>query len=116
MIIGKRYYFDAAHFLPGHPKCGKMHGHTWTVDVEVEGEMDPEMMVLDFNILNEKVKSVLDKLDHRALNDIVPIPTCESIAYSIFHNLQFELRPSIKVHSVQVQEGMGGWARKESFE
>jgi 6-pyruvoyl-tetrahydropterin synthase len=32
MRPGITEYIDCAHFLPGHPKCGQIHGHTygWT--------------------------------------------------------------------------------------
>ena len=37
MIIGKTFTFEAAHWLPHHPgKCWKLHGHTWTVEVELK--------------------------------------------------------------------------------
>jgi len=28
MRLGITEYIDCAHFLPGHPKCGQIHGHT----------------------------------------------------------------------------------------
>ena len=37
MIIGKTFTFEAAHWLPGHTgKCNALHGHTWTVEVELK--------------------------------------------------------------------------------
>ena len=39
MILGVSETFDSAHFLPNHPKCGRIHGHTYKVEIEVEGEL-----------------------------------------------------------------------------
>jgi len=37
MKVGCIGYFDSMHLLPGHPKCGVPHGHTWKVEVIAEG-------------------------------------------------------------------------------
>lgn len=72
--------FDAAHFLPGHPKCGGMHGHSWLAEVWLEGDVNPETgMVVDFG----EVKYWIDGLDHATLNEVLPPrylpPTAENI-------------------------------------
>ncbi len=36
MRLGISEYIDCAHFLPGHPKCGQLHGHTYRVDVTID--------------------------------------------------------------------------------
>lgn len=58
--------FDAATFTLGvDSKCSNLHGHTYTVDVEVEGEIDKENgMVIDFTLLKKVVKKVLEEYDH----------------------------------------------------
>ena len=38
MRLGITEFIDCAHFLPGHPKCGQVHGHTYKVEVVIEGE------------------------------------------------------------------------------
>ena len=30
-IDAKELYFSAAHYIPNHPQCGKLHGHTYFV-------------------------------------------------------------------------------------
>lgn len=58
--------FDAAHFIPGHPKCGRLHGHTYQVEVELEGHLpvtEHPIYLVDF----AEVKRVVDELDHRLL-------------------------------------------------
>jgi len=39
MRLGIIDYVDSAHYLPGHGKCGKMHGHTYKIEVLIEGEV-----------------------------------------------------------------------------
>lgn len=57
--------FSAAHFIPGHAKCGKMHGHNYKVRAEIEGKVNKDGgMVVDFG----KVKEVLRRFDHQTLN------------------------------------------------
>jgi 6-pyruvoyltetrahydropterin/6-carboxytetrahydropterin synthase len=120
MIIGKTFKFEAAHCLPGHEKCGKVHGHTYKLTVEVEGVIGPVTgMVIDYHELASVVKSeVLDIFDHRYLNDlIVSTPTCERLAAMIFETLDAPLRQlwgsARALKSVTLQEGEGGYARKE---
>jgi len=57
--------FSAAHFIPGHFKCGHMHGHDYKVKTTIEGKVDEKTgMVVDFG----KVKEVLRRFDHQTLN------------------------------------------------
>lgn len=61
--------FDSAHYTKGvTKKCLNLHGHTYTVDVEVEGEVSEEMdMVMDFGEIKELAEKVLEKWDHKFL-------------------------------------------------
>ena len=94
MTIIKRFKFDSAHFLPGHPKCGNIHGHTWVLKVSLEGE--PRMdngMVIDFHLVKDVVnEKIINRLDHRFLNELgLPFseyPSCENIVKWIFEELQ----------------------------
>jgi 6-pyruvoyltetrahydropterin/6-carboxytetrahydropterin synthase len=78
MIIFKQFSFDSAHFLPHvseNHKCGRMHGHTYTLTVFLEGEVDPYTgWLVDFTDLKG--------LDHRLLNEIPGLenPTSERLA------------------------------------
>jgi 6-pyruvoyltetrahydropterin/6-carboxytetrahydropterin synthase len=77
MRIGCEFVFDAGHFIPGHPgPCQATHGHTYRLEVVVEGPVGESGMVMDFAKVKEIVRSeVLSVLDHRLLNDIVEDPT-----------------------------------------
>jgi len=56
--------FDSAHFVQTtHSKCRRLHGHTWKVEVMIQGPVDKDGMVVDFL----KIKSVIDELDHKIL-------------------------------------------------
>jgi 6-pyruvoyltetrahydropterin/6-carboxytetrahydropterin synthase len=107
MTTGIRMSFDAAHYLPNHPKCGKVHGHTWTVEVKVLGPVNPSTgMVVDFSTLKEQLKAILSEFDHRLINDTLQIPTCENICTYIYNKLRGFGQD---VCHVKVQEGEGGW-------
>jgi len=57
--------FAASHVVPNHPKCGHLHGHTYAVDVELDGEVPPGGMIMDFGDVKEALRVVVDELDHR---------------------------------------------------
>lgn len=59
--------FSACHLLPGHPKCGRLHGHTYTVNLKIDGEPDESGMVLDFGNVKKALKQILSQLDHKVL-------------------------------------------------
>ncbi len=59
--------FSACHILPGHRRCGRLHGHTYAVNVVIEGEMGGEGYVADFFDVKGVLKKIIDKLDHRVL-------------------------------------------------
>jgi len=86
--ISRAYTFEAAHRLPfvpeGH-KCGRMHGHSYTVTVAVTGIVHHRSgMVMDFADIDTIVKPLIDTLDHRTLNDVIPNPTSELLAIHLW--------------------------------
>ncbi len=62
--------FDSAHFLKGYEgKCSNIHGHRWTLTVQVQskalhegGQLDG--MVIDFGDLKKAVRALADAWDH----------------------------------------------------
>lgn len=70
----KTFRFEAAHSLTGVPeghKCRRVHGHSYRLDVHVEGPVDEASgMVIDFHEIQKVVKPIIEQLDHRLLNDI----------------------------------------------
>ena len=72
VTISKTYTFEAAHILPRHRgKCARLHGHSYRVEVSLTGpvhyeaNVPDEGMVVDFAVLDEAVKPLIDMLDHR---------------------------------------------------
>jgi 6-pyruvoyltetrahydropterin/6-carboxytetrahydropterin synthase len=106
MRVGRQFHFDSSHVLPGHPKCGVLHGHTYRVEVVVEGDEAADMVV-DFDALRACVDSVLAELDHAHLNEIVAMPTVENLV----RWLRDRLQPSLpQLALLRVWEGEGKWA------
>jgi len=77
------YTFEAAHRLTWHPgKCRNLHGHSYRLDVTVQGPLDVNGVVIDFDVLTEVVeREVIDRWDHRDLNEILDNPTAELLAH-----------------------------------
>ena len=93
-------------------KCNNLngHGHNYTLEVTVEGEVNATTgFVLDLKQLKEVLnREVLDAFDHRHLNKEVPefatqIPTTENIAIAIWRRLEPRLTGA-KMHRVRVYE------------
>lgn len=110
MKVGVVDHFDSMHLLPGHPKCGVPHGHTYRVEVEVTGEA-VDGMVIDFALLKQALNEILDGLDHTNLNTKIPFPSCENIAVEIHRRLKPRLNH--KPTRVRIWEGDGKWAEYE---
>lgn len=83
ITITRIYRFESAHYLPRVPeghKCGRMHGHSYELTVEVAGDVGADGWVMDFAELDAVVDPLVKSLDHRCLNDIVENPTSENLA------------------------------------
>jgi 6-pyruvoyltetrahydropterin/6-carboxytetrahydropterin synthase len=86
------------------------HGHTYGLEVTVEGEIDPETgYVMDFALLKRAVdETVIHRLDRRHLNFDVDFlkgvnPTAENIAIGIWKQLAPRVAPARLVR-VALQE------------
>ena len=101
--LHKEFFFEAAHLLPmvpeGH-KCKRLHGHSFQVDIEVTGEIDPKLgWLIDYAEIHEAFKPLLDLLDHFYLNDVDGLenPTSENLAVWIWERLKPELNSLSRV-------------------
>lgn len=88
--ITRSFSFAAAHQLPWHPgKCQRPHGHNYRLEVTVEGPVGEHGVVMDFDDLKAVVQDqILDRFDHRDLNDLFPNPTAEVVAADIWKSLE----------------------------
>jgi 6-pyruvoyltetrahydropterin/6-carboxytetrahydropterin synthase len=106
MRLGITDYVDCAHLLPGHPKCGQIHGHTYKVEVVIEGDAR-DGMVVDFADLKARLREVLQPYDHRNWNDVLEFPSVENICELLARKLRERLPfPFV----IRVYEGHGKWA------
>ena len=58
--------FSAAHFIPSHDKCSRLHGHDYCIDLTVEGS-DNGGFIIDFDLLKQHAREVIYKMDHHVL-------------------------------------------------
>ena len=91
--ISKEFSFCASHKLenlPADHPCSKLHGHNYTVIVELESTvLDKKGFVVDYRQLN-LIKNFIDSnLDHKHLNDCLDFnPTAGNIAKYIFRTFE----------------------------
>ncbi|MGH3711320.1 MAG: 6-carboxytetrahydropterin synthase QueD [Pseudonocardiaceae bacterium] len=115
--IGKRFSFDAAHVLHGLPvghKCARLHGHTYTVEIELSGrELTAPGFVTDFDDLAVFQSYLDENFDHRLLNDVLEVePTSELLAEHFFGWCVAHLGPVAggRFTAVRVSETPSSWA------
>ena len=62
------HVFCAGHFITLTDElCEAVHGHNWTVGIDVAGEPDRHGMVVDFIALRDLLTAIISRLDHRML-------------------------------------------------
>jgi 6-pyruvoyltetrahydropterin/6-carboxytetrahydropterin synthase len=90
----KSFGFEAAHDLPTFPqghKCRRLHGHSFRVDVIVEGEVPEDTgYLIDYGQIKDAAEPIVKELDHRYLNEIEGLsnPTSENLARWIYDRLK----------------------------
>jgi 6-pyruvoyltetrahydropterin/6-carboxytetrahydropterin synthase len=123
ILLTRKAEFSAAHYYWNDKlapeenervfgKCANRngHGHNYTLEVTVAGEIDPVTgFVVDLKLLKEILeREVVGVYDHRHLNKEVPefaevIPTTENIAVAVWRRLDGKI-PHAKLHRVRVYE------------
>jgi 6-pyruvoyltetrahydropterin/6-carboxytetrahydropterin synthase len=123
ILLTRKADFSAAHFywnpawseaenVRVFGKCANRegHGHNYTLEVTVAGEIDPVTgFVVDLKQLKDIIEQeVISVYDHRHLNHEVPefattVPTTENIAIAIWQRLDGTV-PNAKLHRVRVYE------------
>jgi 6-pyruvoyl-tetrahydropterin synthase len=72
-FLTARLTFEAAHQIDGHSLCGWNHGHRWTIEVTIAGQLDPKKVhVVDHGELVAALGAIVNELRGRDLNDMLP--------------------------------------------
>ncbi len=66
-VAGGYLKFSSAHFITYGGKCERLHGHNYSVLVEIEGTLNDDKLVFDFTILKRLTKEICQTLNHRFL-------------------------------------------------
>jgi len=65
MKVAKEFRWEMGHRLPEHfGNCKNIHGHSYKLIVEFEGELDTSDMIIDFYDIDRMIRPIIDKLDH----------------------------------------------------
>ena len=71
MKIAKEFRWEMGHRLPEHfGLCKNIHGHSYKMLVEFEGELDQNQMVIDYYDVEKIINPVIEKLDHSFMVNI----------------------------------------------
>ncbi len=129
--LTKEFNFEMAHALSGYDgACKNIHGHSYKLSVTIIGEpirenTNPKFgMVVDFSVLKNIVKPIVEELDHatvlnsdsaqKALAENNPLfgklvlvkyqPTCENLLIDFASRIKKELPGTIKLHHITLRE------------
>jgi 6-pyruvoyltetrahydropterin/6-carboxytetrahydropterin synthase len=97
MRLVHEFRFEAAHRLPKVPeghKCARLHGHSFRVELAIEGAVDPDTgWVMDFAELHKLWAPLHEDLDHHYLNEVRGLenPTSEVLSRYIWDRIKPKL-------------------------
>ncbi len=104
-------HFAAAHQLRALVGgCENLHGHNWKVEVAVVGpRLGTDGLLVDFRVIKNQTKEIIEDLDHKFLNEIDAFkaaePSSENIARHIFETLSNRLNmEEVRVSKVTAWE------------
>lgn len=95
--LSRDFSFEAAQTLPHVPeghKCRRLHGHSFKLEIVVEGEVDPESgWVYDHAKIAAAARPLIEQLDHSYLNEIEGMdnPTIENMCAWLWKRLEPQL-------------------------
>ncbi len=120
IILKRRETFSASHRLYNpelsdeendriYTKCARNHGHNYVLYVSITGEINPDTeMIIEYEEMKQAIHSVLDRVDHRYLNDLPEFSkkstTVENFAQIIWHWLEKEFPENITIEEIELQE------------
>jgi 6-pyruvoyltetrahydropterin/6-carboxytetrahydropterin synthase len=101
--LKQHFQIESARFLPhlptSHP-CSRMHGHSFKIVLTLVGDLDPKTgWVIDYNDIQALMKPLLDKVDHRVLNEVEGLenPTSELLAKWVYDHAKKNLPQLVRV-------------------
>ncbi|HEY3626421.1 MAG TPA: 6-carboxytetrahydropterin synthase QueD [Terracidiphilus sp.] len=89
--------FSSGHFLRNYRgRCENPHGHNYKVRITLAGaELDEAGLLLDFKLLKQVMRPVIDRIDHQMLNELEPFttvnPSAENIARYFYEQTNQQL-------------------------
>lgn len=94
--------FDSAHFLAGYNgKCKNIHGHRWTIKLEILGKSLEEVghlrgMLIDFGDLKKELKDLADYFDHSLIieKNTLKENTLNALKDEDFRIIEVDFRPT----------------------
>jgi 6-pyruvoyltetrahydropterin/6-carboxytetrahydropterin synthase len=90
--------FSSGHYLRNYRgKCENPHGHNYKVRVTLAGaELDEAGLLLDFKLLKQVMRPIIERIDHRMLNDLDPFtelnPSAENLARYFYDETNIQLK------------------------
>src|SRR6516165_1891218 len=89
--------FSSGHYLRNYyGKCENPHGHNYKVRVTLAGAaLDDSGLLLDFKLLKQVLRPVIDRIDHQMLNELEPFtvlnPSAENLAKYFYDETNLHL-------------------------
>jgi 6-pyruvoyltetrahydropterin/6-carboxytetrahydropterin synthase len=92
MLIETEMTWHMAHRLMFHKgDCKNIHGHTYKVVVCIEGDVGRNGMVRDFSDVKQKLKCIIDDLDHCIMINSMDLPL-KSMLFKLSEQIQGGLK------------------------
>jgi 6-pyruvoyltetrahydropterin/6-carboxytetrahydropterin synthase len=134
MKIAKEFKWEMGHRLPEHfGNCKNIHGHSYKMIVEFEGELNNNEMIIDFYDIDKIIKPVINRLDHAFMvnkndKDVVEFlekikskklvvdfnSTVENICKFVLGEIKkFEMPPNISSIGVRIYETNEDYAEEK---
>ncbi len=102
--------FAAGHALREYRgKCENVHGHNYRLRVSIEGErLNSIGLLVDFGDLKRIIRDLIERLDHRFINDVPPFdtlnPSAENMAKYFFDEITKGLDGAGRENAVRVAQ------------
>jgi 6-pyruvoyltetrahydropterin/6-carboxytetrahydropterin synthase len=90
--------FSSGHYLRNYQgKCENPHGHNYKVRLTLRGgSLDATGLLLDFKLLKQVMRPVIERIDHQMLNDLKPFtevnPSAENLARYFYDETSRQLQ------------------------